>query len=141
MISNWIWDIATSSPILIGLIVAGALSWAVGRFGFVFPQYALVGRLLAPVAFLSLMFLVGFRVADERADKAQLQRDLDFAQVQLANQRAATADKERLRREAQAKADDLDKKVGDYEERLAKLPVGACALDDADIDGLRRIAR
>ncbi|ABE64048.1 hypothetical protein Nham_3316 [Nitrobacter hamburgensis X14] len=141
------WSVATSYAVLsiVGIVLAAALVVGhlplIGRIPAVAP-YVVAARLLAYPMLALLAFLIGVRITDERADLKQAQRDLAFSQLQLDAQKQSTEAAQRLRAEAEAKADQANQKVSDYEKRLAKQPAGdGCNLDDADVRSLRDIAR
>lgn len=146
MIADLLWSAATSDLALAGLgvlaLAAGAVAILPARL---LPASVAPYVLLARVSFCALLFvfglLSGHRMADERAEAARLKIDLAFQRAQLDAQRAAAEDAARLRREAEARAHDLDRRVADYEAKLSAAPSGACDLDERDVDGLRGIAR
>jgi type III secretory pathway component EscU len=141
-----LWEIATSQVVLLLIGALVAASAVVGWFPLLkwFPvigDYVRVARLVFVLSVALLAFLTGFRVADNRAERAQLQNELNWKNNEVEQQRQSAEDAERLKKEAEARADQLSKKVGDYEDFLSKQPVGTCAFDDADIERLRGIAR
>lgn len=104
--------------------------------------YVMLARLIALLALAVLAFLIGFRVADERAEVKRLKADLAFKQKQIDVQKHTAETAERLRIIAETKAEQANQKVTEYEERLATQPAGdGCNLDDADVRSLRDIAR
>lgn len=124
---------------LAGLVVGFAplLRWIPGL-----APYVMLARLVALVALAALSFLIGFRVADERAEVERLKADLAFKQKQMDVQKHTAEAAERLRMVAETKAAQANQKVTEYEERLAQQPAGdGCNLDDADVRSLRDIAR
>lgn len=141
------WTVATSYAVLsalaalllAGLVVGFAplLRWLPGL-----APYVLLARLVAFLTLAALAFLVGFRVADERAEVKQLKADLAFSRLQLDAQKAAADTAARLRAEAESEAATANQKVSDYEERLAgRARECGCDLDGGDVDSLRDIAR
>lgn len=127
-----------------GAIFVAALAVAhvplINRIPQVAP-YVLVAGLVAYLALADLALCLGYRIADERAALRQLKIDLAWSKNQLAQQKATAEDKERLAAEKAAEADELKAKVDDYEKTLSSRPVGDCALDDVDLDGLRSLRR
>lgn len=104
------------------------------------PYTALAGFLVY-VLLADLALCIGFRIADERAETVRLKFELTWKQNELDQQKQTAADADRIAKEKAAEADELKGKVADYEERLAQQPAGACALDDADLDGLRNFSK
>lgn len=148
MMGDWFWDIATSAIALglLAVILAAAFLVShvpalVQRFMPSLVPYTKAAALVQLIAAAALFFLIGFRISDERAETKQLKTELAWNQNQLEQQKATAEDAERIATEKAAEAETLKAKVDDYEATLAKQPVGACALDDADLGGLRALAR
>lgn len=140
------WTVATSTAAL--SIVAGVMvaAFVVAHFPFIkripaLAPYVLLAGAVSYLALADLALCIGYRIADEHAETVRLQGDLARSNRQLAEQKATAEDAERIANERAAEADELKGKVADYEARLAILPIGACALDDADVDGLRSFER
>jgi hypothetical protein len=146
MISDWLFDIATSYPVL-GIIAIGAIAALVignvpfGKYAPAIGPYVVLAHFVAYLGLMLLTFLVGFRLADERAATKQLKADLAFTELQLTTQKSVAADAQRLRQDAEAQNADLNRKVSTYEDELAKRPNTGCDLDNNDVDSLRGIAR
>lgn len=147
MLSHLFWNVATSNVALgiLGAVVAASFLIAhvplVGRLIPAVESYVVAARLVSIATAAALCFLIGFRVSDERATLAKLKGELAWKENELDQQRASAEDAERIAKEKAAEADELKTKVDDYEATLAKQPVGSCALDDADLDGLRAFSR
>lgn len=150
MLSDLIWAAATSYLVLgiIGAILIAAL--IVGYFPLLkwFPvigEYVAVGKLVSLLAASALAFLVGTRLADERAEVKRLKIDLAYSQLQINAQKATADTAAALRAKAEEQNKTLEQKVSDYEDQLAKKPKGpegcGCGFDADDIDSLRGIAR
>lgn len=145
--ADLLWLVATSDAVLWILTTLFLAGLVVGfapllRWMPVLAPYVMLARLVALVALAILAFLIGFRVADERAEVKRLKADLAFKQLQLDNEKATAETAARLRAEAEAEAATANQKVTDYEERLAKQPAGdGCDLDDGDVRSLHDIAR
>lgn len=145
--SSFFWSIVTSDLAFwvggIVLIASAVVGW--------FPLlrwFPVLGAYvpLARAVFVTVLFLMGvcfgYRLADESAALKQVQQDLAFARLQLDAQRQSADTAAKLRAEAEAKAATANQKVIEYEDRLSKLPEACgCALDDADVNSLRDIAR
>lgn len=146
MLTDMFWNVATSTPVLliIGLILIAAFLVShvpalVQRLVPAIAPYTAAAALVQVLAAALLFFLIGFRIADEREATKRLKFELAWSDSQLEQQKATAADAERLAKEKSAEADELKARVSDYETTLAKQPVGACALDDADIGGLQSL--
>lgn len=145
--TDLIWSLATSYLALgiIGTILLAAL--IVGYFPLLkwFPvigQYVAAGKIVSLSAASVLAFLIGTRLADERAEVKRLKIDLAYSKLQIEAQKASAETAAKLRAQAEQQAATLEKKVSDYEDRLAKQPAGCgCAFDDGDVNSLRGIAR
>ena len=141
------WSVATSYAVLstlatlflAGLVIGFAplLRWVPGL-----APYVLLARLVALIALAVLSFLIGFRVADERAEVKQLKADIAHKQMELDNEKATAATSARLRAKAEADVATANQKVTEYEERLAKQPASnGCDIGDGDHGSLLNIAR
>lgn len=141
------WSVATSYAVLsiIGTALVAAL--IVGHFPLigripVVGSYVVASRLAAYLLLALLAFLIGFRVADERAEVKQLKADLAFKQMELDNEKATAATSARLRAKAEADVATANQKVTEYEERLAQQPASdGCDIGDGDHGSLLNIAR
>jgi len=145
--SGLFWNVATSD-IALGILGAiAAVSFLVAHVPFVgrlipaVEPYVVAARLVSIVTAASLFFLIGFRVSDERATLAQLKGELAWKDNELEQQKATAEDAERIAKQKALEAGELKAKVDDYEAVLAKQPVGNCALDDTDVNGLRAFSR
>ena len=131
-----LWDIATSWP-AIGLVaIAVAGLFIVGHLPMNSP-YAAPAKLLTPVAVALLFFLVGFHVADQRAEAAQLSAQLRAKQLDLDASELARGRAEAAEKEIKARAAADEKRIADYEVELQNRPNAACLLTDADIRWMR----
>ena len=106
------WDIATSSPVLwfVAAVLGAAL--IVGYFPLLkwlpmIGQYVPVARLVVILTAALLCFLIGFRVADERAETAALRNKVAAQAIDLeaADEAAKESDKAKAELAEQAKAD------------------------------------
>jgi hypothetical protein len=144
---DWFWWLATSHIALSGLGIIAVAALAIGHVPFgkyvpVIGPYVVLAQFIAYPALMLLAFLIGVRAADERAALKQAKLDLAFSQLQLNAQKQVAETASRLRADAEAKAEQANQKVTDYEERLAKQPAGdGCNLDGDDVRSLHDIAR
>lgn len=146
MIGDLFWDIATSDLAMAIVASLGAAGFAVsllsGVARFVEPlkPYVLLARLVRAGSVASLIFLAGFRVADERADLrdakatiAKQEKELRVAD-EIGKVAAREANDNRMR------ADALQAEVDDYVLELHRIPEPAvCIATPADHERLRRI--
>lgn len=145
---SWLlWALATSDLALMALglvlVVAMVVGFAplLGRFPVV-GAYVPLARMVAFLLLFVIGLCVGHRLADESAARAQARTDLAFKDLELDAQKRSADVAATLRENAEAKADEADKKVSDYEAELANRPANdACALDGSDVDRLRGIAK
>jgi hypothetical protein len=144
MMGDLFWDVATSGAVLLAIGAIAIAAFVVAHVPFIraipaVAPYAVTASLVQVVAAGLLMFLVGFRIADERAETKQLKGELAWQTNQIAQQKASAEDAARLAEQKANEAEALKAKVDDYEATLAKQPIGTCALDDRDLGGLRAL--
>lgn len=145
--ADLIWALATSyiALAIIGAIAAAALIVGhvpLAKYLPVIGPYVVLARFVSYLALMLLCFLIGTRLADERAETKRLKIDLAYARLQIEAQKASAETAAQLRAQAEQQAATLEKKVSDYEDRLAKSPNGCgCDFDDSDVNSLRGIAR
>jgi hypothetical protein len=127
------WWAATSHIVL--SIVAGMLlaTLVVGYLPFgerlpIIGPYVRVARFASFLLFGLLCALLDRQSADTRSEIAQLKRDLSFAEIQISNNAATAADRERIAFASAAAAADAQSKAKTYELWLATLP-----RDDSDL--------
>ncbi len=145
--ADFFWPIATSYAVLSILATLFLAGLVVGfaplvRFIPGLAPYVMLARLVALIALAVLSFLIGFLVADERAEVERLKADLAFNQLQLNNEKATAETKARLLAKAESDVATANQKVTDYEKRFAKQPAGGgCDIDGGDHGSLLNIAR
>jgi hypothetical protein len=146
---DFIWDIATSFPVLgiIALILAAAL--VVGYFPLLkwFPvigQYVPAARLVVVLAAAALAFLIGFRMSDERADAKMLRAALAAKQIDLEAANDAAEQAKAAKQDLAKQAETDKERIADYEQRLKDRPAPkddakgskcGCALVPDDFSG------
>jgi hypothetical protein len=148
MMTDLFWNAATSTVTLslVGLVLLAAflVAHVPGIVERVWPQayvYAKAAALVQVLAAALLFFLVGFRVADERAETRQLKNDLTFKEIQIENSEATAKEAERLKAEAEAKADEAKEKLDDFRKRFGDRPEAVCAFNADDLERLRALGR
>ncbi|CCD94697.1 conserved hypothetical protein [Bradyrhizobium sp. ORS 375] len=144
-ISDFLWAAATSEIALSALGVLIAVAGVVGYLPIVsalLGGYAKAAKLVFIVGLAALVFLLGFRTADNRAEAKTLRdqiaaRDSVIANkdfdLRLAVEAAETASKQRD--EAALRAKEAQDEIDDYEQRLKARPNGACLLTPDDFAG------
>ncbi|MEY9128355.1 hypothetical protein [Bradyrhizobium yuanmingense] len=141
-ISDFLWAAATSEIALSALgllIVVAALVGYLPIVSTLLGGYAKTAKLVFIVALAALVFLLGFRTADNRAE-AKILRDQISARddviasknrdLRLALDTAETASKQRD--EAARRAKDAQDEIDEYAERLRARPNAACLLTPDD---------
>src|SRR4051794_34070513 len=132
---DFFWDIATSSAALglVGLVLLAAL--VVGYFPLlkwlpIVGPYVPVARLVVILTAALLCFLIGFRVADERAEALNLRNKVEAMAIDLeaADEAAKESDKAKAELAKQAQAD--QERIEKYEAALKARPDGGCVLTD-----------
>lgn len=141
-ISDFLWATATSEIALSALgllIVVAAVVGYLPVVSTLLGGYAKTAKLVFIVALATLVFLLGFRTADRRAEAKALrdqiaQRDEVIANknfdLHLALEAAETASKQRD--ESAQRAKEAQDEINDYAERLKARPNSACLLTPDD---------
>ena len=139
-LADLFWQFATSTialAILAAIAVAARVASWLGRLPFV-PLSARVIVLARPastLAAIALVFLLGFRLADERSELKQMARDLAFARQQIDNIAATADDAERLQKRADSEVAELKRKAAAYV--TDRDPRRFCNFDRFDVERLR----
>jgi hypothetical protein len=148
MMSDLFWDVATSYAVLGVLAALAIAAFAVAHIPALaerlFPAlipYTKAAALVQVLAAALLMFLVGFRIADERAETKQLKIELAWKQEQLAQQEATARDAERLKQEAEQAAQEAKGKLDEFRTRYGDKPEAVCAFTPDDLERLRNLGR
>ncbi|MBR0867314.1 hypothetical protein [Bradyrhizobium diazoefficiens] len=141
-ISDFLWAAATSEMALSAL---GLLIFAAGLVGYLpivstlLGGYAKTAKLVFIIALTALVFLLGFRTADNRAESKILRDQIAARDDVIARQKsslntaldaAETASKQRD--EAAQRALEAQDEIDDYERRLKARPNAACLLTPDD---------
>jgi hypothetical protein len=114
------WDFVTSAPVLLMVAAVALAAVAVAHVPRVVQwlpsvkAYVRAASILQVVAVILLGFLLGFRLADDRAETTRLKDELTFKQFQLDNAAATAADAARLKNEAEAQALAAKGKLDEY---------------------------
>lgn len=140
--SDLFWNIATSGTVLwlIAIILGAAL--IVGYFPLLkwFPvlgQYVPVARLVVILSAALLCFLIGFRVADNRAEAANLRHKVEALSIDLEAADEAAKESDKAKTELAQKAQADQERIEKYEAALKASPDGGCTLTDDDLRWLR----
>lgn len=148
MMADIFWNVATSTEVLglIGLVLLAAflVAHVPGIVERVWPQayvYVKAAALVQVLAAALLFFLIGFRVADERAETRQLKNDLVFKEMQIETSEATAKEAERLKAEAEASANEAKEKLDDFRKRFGDRPETVCAFTADDLERLRALGR
>jgi uncharacterized integral membrane protein len=142
MMGDLFWDVATSGAVLLAIGAIAIAAFVVAHVPFIraipaVAPYAVTASLVQVVAAALLMFLVGFRIADERQEAKTLRNELAAKQedIEAANDAAKRADAARALLAKQSEQD--QERIADYEERLRRrTPNAACTLGPDDFDGV-----
>lgn len=141
MLIELFWWAATSDVVIMSLAVVAAVAILITNFPLArwFPGLEPYIRTATAVGYIALLMfgaVLGARIADERAETQKLRDNLAWSNEQLEQQIASAAEAARLKQEAEAKANDAQRKVEDYETELAKRK--GC-VDPLNRDDLRRM--
>lgn len=141
-ISDFLWAAATSEIALSALGLLIVVASVLGYLPIVstlLGGYAKAAKLIFIVALAALVFLLGFRVADRRAEAAELRASIAAKDsviaakdrdLKLATKTADDAAKQRDEAAQRAKA--AQDEVNEYAERLKSRPNAACLLTPDD---------
>ncbi|WP_028165504.1 hypothetical protein [Bradyrhizobium elkanii] len=141
-ISDFLWAAATSEIALSALSLLIAVAAVVGYLPIVstlLGGYAKAAKLVFIVALAALVFLLGFRAADRRAEAAELRQKIAAKDGVIANKNfdlhlaleaAETASKQR--EEAAQRAKEAQDEIDDYKQRLKARPNAGCLLTPDD---------
>jgi hypothetical protein len=148
MMADLFWNVATSTTVLVLLAAIAVAAFLVAHVPALVerlvPQllpYVVAAGLVQLIAASLLMFLIGFRISDERALTKQLKNDLAFSELQVEQQKATADDAERLKAEAEANANEAKGKLDDYRKKYGDRPETVCAFTADDLERLRALRR
>lgn len=139
------WDFATSPPVLIGLALLAVAAFLVAHVPAVatlIPWVAAWQRLAILAQFgaaIALIFLLGFRVADDRAEMERVKNDLAFSEFQLDQQRQVADEADRLKSVAEARAQQAESTLNEYPQKFGKS--AACEPPAGYLDWLHTLQR
>jgi hypothetical protein len=143
MITDIFWNVATSTlaleldaVLLLAALIVGHVPF--GKYMPVIGPYVPVARLCALLLALSMCFLLGFRVSNERDVAKNLRAELAAKQADLDIAAKSAADATKRATEIEKASNDRHQEDLAYIESLQNVP--ACLLDDPDIDGMRHAA-
>jgi hypothetical protein len=141
MTGDFLWDIAISQPVLVALALLAVAAFLVGHIPVIgsipaVAPYVVLARVAAIVFVAALLFLLGFRV-----DLREAKFEIAWKDKQIEDAEASAKDAQQFADQNKERADALQTEVDSYVARLNAAPAGACALDDADLAGLRAIGR
>lgn len=141
-LADLFWAAATSSIVLIilaAVVVIARIAALIGAIPFVpVPAKFLVfARPVAALSLLLLVFLIGFRLSDERSSVKQVKSDLAFARWQIDSMQATADDADRLTDKAAGEVAALKQKASDYEDH--RTPDRRCVFNRDDVGRLQPI--
>lgn len=146
MMGDVFWDAATSTAALSAVAVVLAAAFLLAHTPAIveriWPQayaYVAVAALVQVLAAALLFFLIGFRIADERAETRQLKNELAWREMELANQKATAEAAQHLKDEAEAAAEKAKGELDDFRTHYADSVAAACAFDADDLERLRKL--
>ncbi|WP_316200427.1 MULTISPECIES: hypothetical protein [unclassified Bradyrhizobium] len=125
------WQLITSTPVLVMLAAVAVASFAVAHFPFVdriYPPLAAFEKaasIVAILTFAALLYLVGAKNADNRAELRRAKNDLAWTQFQLGQQERAAKDAAALKQDADAAASDARGKLSEYQAKFGDDPKAA----------------
>ncbi len=125
------WQIATSTTVLVLIAAVAVVSFAIAHFPFVdrlYPplaEFEKAASIVAILAFAALLYLIGFKAADARAELARVKNDLAWTEFQLGEMERAAKDAEALKQDADAAASDARGKLSEYQAKFGDDPNAA----------------
>lgn len=145
MLSDLIWDIATSNLVLAIIALALLAAFAIAHLPFgkwipAIAPYVVAATLAAHVLFGLLAFLVGFRISDDREEAKRLRDKLAWSDNQLKQQTASAEEAARLKEEAEQRANEAKGKLDEYRSKFEG-PSAVCAWTDDELNRLRSLRR
>lgn len=142
------WQLATAPLTLIVIATIAVIAFAVAHFPFVekfipvTAPFIASARLVCLVCAGLLIFLIGHRAADQRAELERVKNDLAWTDFQLGEQKKATAEAAELRQVANAETSQAKDKLSAYQEKFGNDPHAAfCAPRPGVIDWLHDLQR
>lgn len=140
MIADIFWKVATSNLALgidaLLFVVAFVVGHVpLGKYLPVIGPYVPVARLASTLLALLMVFMLGFRISDERDAAKNLRAELAVKQADLDNAVKSAADATKRATEIEKVTNDRHQEDLAYIESLQNVP--ACLLDDADVSGMR----
>lgn len=141
--SDIFWNTATSYPVLALLGVVALVTFIIGHLPLIerlmppLAPYIRAAALTSIIATAALLFLVGFRVADQREEAARLQRELNFSNMMLESMEATAKDAQRLREAADAERKETKGQLDVWRSKYGSDPDAACRYPREFLDWLR----
>lgn len=141
--SDIFWNTAISYPVLTLLAVVAIATFVIGHLPLIerlmppLAPYIRAAALTSTVASAALLFLVGFRVADQREEAARLQRELNFSNLMRESMEATAKDAQRLRDAADAERKVVKGQLDVWRTKYGSDPDAACRYSREFLDWLR----
>ncbi len=141
--SDIFWNTATSYPVLALLGLVAFATFIIGHLPLIkrlmppLAPYIRAAALASIITTAALLFLVGFRVADQREDTARLQRELNFTNLMLESMEATAKDAQRLRDRADAERKETKGQLDVWRTKYGNDPDVACRYSREFLDWLR----
>jgi hypothetical protein len=126
--SDVFWNTATSYPMLVAIGIVALFAFGIAHLPLVekfFPSiapYIRAAALVSVVSTAALLFLIGFRVADQREEAARLRRDLAFSELQLDGMKKTADEASELKRVADAKAKQAKDELDGLRKKFGRMP-------------------
>lgn len=142
------WQLATAPLTLIVIAGIGIVAYAIAHVPFVekfIPTtvpFIESARLVCLICAGALIFLIGHRSADQRAELERTKSDLAWSQFQLGNQTKSAADAADLKADADARAAEARSNLSVYQAKFGTDPnAAACAPRAGVIDWVHDLQR
>lgn len=125
------WQLATAPLTLVGIAGIAIVAYAVAHVPFVekfipvTAPFIRSAQIVCLVCAAALIFLIGHRAADQRAELERVRSDLAWSQFQLGNQSKSAADAADLKADAEAKGQEARSKLSVYQEKFGNDPHAA----------------
>ncbi|MDD1534599.1 MULTISPECIES: hypothetical protein [unclassified Bradyrhizobium] len=125
------WQLATAPLTLVVIAIIAILAYAIAHVPFVekfFPvtaPFIASARIVCLVCAAALIFLIGHRAADQRAELERARSDLAWTEFQLAAQKRTVDDAAELKQTAESDAAQAKGRLAQYQEKFGNDPTAA----------------
>lgn len=142
------WQIATAPLTLVAIAIIAIASYAVAHIPFVekfipvTAPFIRSAQIVCLICAAALIFLIGHRAADQRADLERAKSDLAWTEFQLSSQKQTADDAAELKQAAEAAAGEARSQLSAYQEKFGNDPhASICAPRPGVVEWVRGLQR